>query len=129
MSHVNPRNVPPSFEAENEFDKFDDEKFLTMFDNDKSEVAMPLTFSSSSKSSSPSPDHNNKSNLIYDKKEVTNKQVQLQNPNEDQQHQHVKNESDEVENQITKEQEMHHPSNDTLPSSSDIIIDPKRVKR
>ncbi|KAI9086802.1 hypothetical protein K1719_031396 [Acacia pycnantha] len=121
------RNVRPRFEAENEFDKFDDEKFMTMFDNDEFGAANSRTMSSP-KSSSPS-DHKSS---IKDEKEITNQvqqQQNLHNQNEDQQHQHLKNEPDEVETQINKQQKI-HPSNDTLASSSsDKISDPKRVKR
>lgn len=121
--HVNSRNVRPRFEAENEFDRFDDEKFMSMFNNDLSGVAMPLTFSSS-KTPSPS-DHNS----INDEKEITNQLQQHQNlheQNEDQQQQ-LKNESNEVDNHISKWQEIQ--PNDTLATSSDKITDPKRVKR
>ncbi|XP_028807811.1 basic leucine zipper 61-like [Neltuma alba] len=124
--HVNSRNARPRLEAEHEFDRFGDEKFMSPFNDDLSGAAMPLTFSSS-KSSSPS-DHNS----INDEKEITNQVQQQQNlhkQNEEDQPKQLKSESHEVQNHISKQQETQPSNNKLATPSSDKITDPKRVKR
>ncbi|TKY48911.1 Basic leucine zipper 61 [Spatholobus suberectus] len=108
---------------ENEFDKFDDEQFMSMFTDEVvlSGVPMPPpTTLSSSNPSSPSDQ-----NFINDEKETNQK---LQEEEEEHHHQLLKNEADEVESQC--KQEIIQPPNDTnTSSSSERITDPKRVKR
>ncbi|KAF2295050.1 hypothetical protein GH714_031249 [Hevea brasiliensis] len=95
-----------------DFDKFDDEQFMSMFTYDISNAVAP----SCSNPSTPS-DHNS----INDEKDTT--------PSSDQNNkQHkTRNESDEVQSQC--QQENQTPSSATNTTSSDRIIDPKRVKR
>ncbi|KAJ8749153.1 hypothetical protein K2173_018622 [Erythroxylum novogranatense] len=100
----------PAGTAHNEFDKFDDEQFMSMFTDDISN-AMPAP--SSSNTSSPS-DHNS----INEDKEAA--------PS-DQRQQKTKNESDEVQSQCHSE--LQTPASNNNGSNNDRIIDPKRVKR
>ncbi|XP_050208008.1 basic leucine zipper 61-like [Mercurialis annua] len=94
--------------SSSDFDKFDDEQFMSMFTDDISNaVAAP----SCSNPSTPS-DHNS----INDEKEPT--------PSDQKQHNNVRNESDEVQSQC--ETDSQNPSNN---NSGDRIFDPKRVKR
>ncbi|RDX69831.1 Basic leucine zipper 61, partial [Mucuna pruriens] len=112
---------------ENEFDKFDDEQFMSMFTDEVVLSGIPMvpptttttTTLSSSNPSSPS-DQN-----INDEKETS----QLQEEEENHHHHHqLKNEADEVESQCKLE--IMQPPNDTNTSSSnERITDPKRVKR
>ncbi|CAJ1956663.1 unnamed protein product [Sphenostylis stenocarpa] len=110
---------------ENEFDKFDDEQFMSMFTDEVvlSGVPMPpQTTLSSSNPSSPSDQ-----NFFHDEKESRQKEMKLQEEDEEHRHQ-LKNEADEVESQCI--QEISQPPNDTNTSSSnERITDPKRVKR
>ncbi|XP_065876238.1 basic leucine zipper 61-like [Euphorbia lathyris] len=95
-----------------DFDKFDDEQFLSMFTDDISNaVAAP----SCSNTSTPS-DHNS----INDDKETGDYKQQEKKMR----HHH---ESDEVESNC--ETETQTPSGATATSSGDRISDPKRVKR
>ncbi|XP_028761760.1 basic leucine zipper 61 [Neltuma alba] len=115
--------IPPRPGGDNEFDRFDDDQFMSMFTDDLSGAPMPPTMSSSNPSS-PS-DHNS----INDEKETGQNQNQ---PKEEKEKEHeqqkqVKNESDEVESQ--SEQETQPPNNTNTASSTDKITDPKRVKR
>lgn len=112
---------------DSEFDRFDDDKFMSIFSDDVSRNPMMLPILSSSNPSSPS-DHNS----INDEKETMNKEKEQ----EMQQYQQVKNESDEDESQCKQEikqvQNNNNNNNDNAnatTSSSDKITDPKRVKR
>lgn len=100
----------------NEFDRFDEEQFLSMF-NDEISMAVAPTISSSNPST-PS-DHNS----INDGKETQNDNDHQKN------HQHqLKNESEEVDSQCDSEtQPGNHAT--TTNTYNDRIVDPKRVKR
>ncbi|EEF37273.1 basic leucine zipper 61 [Ricinus communis] len=95
--------------SSSDFDKFDDEQFMSMFNDDISNAVAP----SCSNPSTPS-DHNS----FNDEKEPTLS---------DQKQQKIRNESDEVQSQC--QTDTQNPSNATNTTSSDRIIDPKRVKR
>ncbi|KAF7822938.1 basic leucine zipper 61-like [Senna tora] len=110
--------IPPRSGGDNEFDRFDDEQFMSMFTDDISGAPMPPTMSSSNPSS-PS-DHNS----INDEKDLVPKKKEKEH--EEQQLMQLKNEIDEVESQC--DQETQAPNN-TNTTSSDKITDPKRVKR
>ncbi|XP_027343980.1 basic leucine zipper 61-like [Abrus precatorius] len=108
---------------DNEFDKFDDEQFMSMFTDEVvfSGVPVPPTTLSSSSPSSPSDQ-----NFINDEKQT--KQHKEKKEEEEHHHNQLKNEPDEVESQC--KQEITQPPNNTNSSSSnDRITDPKRVKR
>lgn len=109
----------------NEFDRFDDEQFMSMFTDEVVLSGVPLpppTTLSSSNPSSPSDQ-----NFFHDDKESSRKERKLQKEEEEHHHQ-LKNEVDEVESQCM--QEIAQPPNDTNTSSSnERITDPKRVKR
>lgn len=97
----------------NEFDRFDDEQFMSMFNDEISGAVAPTV--SSSNPSTPS-DHNS----INDEKDGQNDGKKNQN----------KNESDEVQSQ--QQSETQTQSNSTAAAaaaSADRITDPKRVKR
>ncbi|XP_021632854.1 basic leucine zipper 61 isoform X2 [Manihot esculenta] len=97
-----------------DFDKFDDEQFMSMFNDDISNaVAAP----SCSNPSTPS-DHNS----INDEKDTTA-------PSSDQntKQNKIRNEPDEVQSQCQQENQTPPSATDT--NSSDRIVDPKRVKR
>ncbi|XP_038682743.1 basic leucine zipper 61-like [Tripterygium wilfordii] len=104
-------NHPPgnsnNHNGHHEFDKFDDEQFMSMFNDDLSGAVAHTV--SSSNPSSPSD-----MNSINDEKETTTS---------DQKHQIRINESDEVQSQEESE------TLETPTASNDRIIDPKRVKR
>ncbi|KGN43491.1 basic leucine zipper 61 [Cucumis sativus] len=104
---------PPSTATgdQNEFDRFDDEQFLSMF-NDEISAAVAPTLSSSNPST-PS-DHNS----INDEKDAQNDGKVNQN----------KNEPDEVQSQQQSENQTQSNSTATA-GSTDRITDPKRVKR
>jgi len=110
---------------ENEFDKFDDEQFMSMFTDEVVLSGVPLpppTTLSSSNPSSPSDQ-----NFFHDQKDRSRKETKLQKDEDEHRHQ-LKNEADEVESQCI--QETMQPPNDTNTSSSnERITDPKRVKR
>lgn len=94
-----------------EFDRFDDEQFMSMFTTDEiSAAAAAGPTGSSSNPSSPS-DHNS---INEDEKEA-----------EAPHHKQLKNESEEVESQC----EQPNPNDTTKSTSNDRKIDPKRVKR
>jgi hypothetical protein len=107
---------PGSGTTSNDFDRFDDEQFLSMFTDEMSTAVAPTV--SSSNPSTPS-DHNS---INDDQKETpSHDHLQLK------QHQQLKNESEEVESQCQSDTQ-------TLPNalanmSNDRITDPKRVKR
>jgi len=109
----------------NEFDRFDDEQFMSMFTDEVVLSGVPLpppTTLSSSNPSSPSDQ-----NFFHDEKESCRKERKVQKEEEEHRHQ-FKNEADEVESQCM--QEIAQPPNDTNTSSSnEKITDPKRVKR
>ncbi|XP_061364279.1 basic leucine zipper 34-like [Gastrolobium bilobum] len=108
--------MPHSSGNDNEFEKFDDDQFMSMFTDEISGVPMPPTMSSSN-NSSPSDQ-----NFINDEKETNQ-------PEEEKQQQHqLKNEPDEVESQC-KQEITEAPNNTNATSSNDRITDPKRVKR
>ncbi|KAL4620523.1 basic leucine zipper 34-like [Castanea sativa] len=108
-------NAPPgSGAASNEFDRFDDEQFLSMFTDEISTAVAPTV--SSSNPSTPS-DHNS----INDEKEAPAQDHQLK------QQQQLKNESEEVESQCNSDSQT--PPNMMPNTSNDRITDPKRVKR
>lgn len=109
-----PPPPPPGSGDRNEFDRFDDEQFLSMF-NDEISAAVAPTLSSSNPST-PS-DHNS----INDEKDAQNDGKQNQN----------KNESDEVQSQQQSENQTQSNSMATAATaaSTDRITDPKRVKR
>ncbi|CAL0322583.1 unnamed protein product [Lupinus luteus] len=97
----------------NEFDKFDDEQLMSMFNDEIYGVNVPPTLSSSNPSSPSDQNFNN------DEKEV-----------EEQQKQQLKIEPDEVESEC--KQEFPTPPNNTnitTTTSNDRITDPKKVKR
>ncbi|CAJ2660560.1 basic leucine zipper 34-like [Trifolium pratense] len=107
---------------DNEFDKFDDEQFLSMFNDEIAGVHnMPPTLSSSNPSS-PSDQ-----NFFNDENE-TNKQEKKVMKKEEGYEKQLKNEPDEVESQCNQEN-SHPQNNNNSTSSNDRITDPKRVKR
>ncbi|GLU04100.1 hypothetical protein SLE2022_212640 [Rubroshorea leprosula] len=95
-----------------EFDKFDDEQFMSMFTDDVQNAVAPTM--SSSNPSSPS-DHNS----INDEKDA---------PSDQKHDEQVRNESEEVESQCKTEEQQAAP-NANATASGDRITDPKRVKR
>lgn len=104
----------------NEFDRFDEEQFLSMF-NDEISIAVAPTLSSSNPST-PS-DHNS----INDEKETQNDNEHQKNHHQQQQHQ-LKNESEEVDSQCDSETQAGNNAT-TTNTYNDRIVDPKRVKR
>ncbi|KAI4333864.1 hypothetical protein L6164_018621 [Bauhinia variegata] len=118
--------IPPRSGTDNEFDRFDDEQFMSMFTDDMSGNAAPPTLSSSNPST-PS-DHNS----INDEKEPNhnqNQEIEKTEQKEQQQQQQLKNETDEVESQCKQEEDTQALNNANTTSSNDRITDPKRVKR
>ncbi|XP_038887543.1 basic leucine zipper 61-like [Benincasa hispida] len=109
-----PPPPPPGSGDRNEFDRFDDEQFLSMF-NDEISTAVAPTLSSSNPST-PS-DHNS----INHEKDAQNDEKLNQN----------KNESDEVGSQQQSKNQTQSNSTATAATaaSTDRITDPKRVKR
>ncbi|XVF14629.1 hypothetical protein REPUB_Repub09cG0077600 [Reevesia pubescens] len=102
-------NAPPGTGTSNqEFDKFDDEQFMSMFTDDMTNVVVPTV--SSSNPSTPS-DHNS---INEDQKQ----QIEM-----------ISNESEEVQSQCRTESLAAAAPNATTNASTDRIIDPKRVKR
>ncbi|KAH7533166.1 hypothetical protein FEM48_Zijuj04G0101500 [Ziziphus jujuba var. spinosa] len=110
--------VPVSGGNNNEFDRFDDEQFLSMFNDEISMGVAPTV--SSSNPSTPS-DHNS----INDEKET---QPDHDPKKHHQQQQQLKNESEEVDSQCNSETQAANNAA-TTNSYNDRIIDPKRVKR
>lgn len=100
-----------------DFDKFDDDQFMSMFNDD---ISNAMAAPSSSNPSSPS-DHNS----INDEKEAT----LLQADNKQQQQQQVRNETDEVQSLSEWETQNTAPSAANTAATADRIVDPKRVKR
>lgn len=109
-----------------EFDKFDDEQFMSMFTDEISGVHnMPPTLSSSNPSS-PSDVNDEKEKEKETKEEVNEKEKAEEEDEKKNQQQQLKNEPDiEVESQCKQEETTH---NNPI-SSNDRITDPKRVKR
>ncbi|XP_027346445.1 basic leucine zipper 61-like [Abrus precatorius] len=114
--------------GDNEFERFDDEQFLSMFSDEASgNTMMPPHTLSSSNPSTPS-DHNS----INDEKEANKEKEEAEEKKQ------VKNESDE-ESQCKLEltqapnnddrNNNNHSNANTTTCSSDRITDPKRVKR
>ncbi|CAL0333838.1 unnamed protein product [Lupinus luteus] len=116
----------PKGDDHNQFERFDDEQFLSMFNDEVSvnHTMMPPTTLSSSNPSSPS-DHNS---INDEHKETTNKEKEQ----EEKEHHHQKNGlKNEDENQC-KQEITEGPNNDNdanATCSNDRITDPKRVKR
>lgn len=113
---------------DNEFDKFDDEQLMSMFNDDISGLHMPPTLSSSNPSS-PSDQ-----NFVNDDQKKINKQEKKENDLEDQKEveedeKQLKNEPDEVESPCKQENSQPQNNNNNVTSSNDRITDPKRVKR
>ena len=103
---------PGSGAASNEFDRFDDEQFMSMFTDEISNAVAPTV--SSSNPSTPS-DHNS----INDEKDAP--------PHDHQLKQQLKNESEEAESQCNSETQT--PPKIMGNTSNDRITDRKRVKR
>lgn len=122
MAHHRPGN-------DSEFDKFDDDQFMSMF-------PMPPTLSSSN-ASSPSDQNfiNDEKETSYQhekkEKEVEDHRGEEEEEEEEQQQQQkqLKNEPDEVESECKQEEIAQAPNNTNNGSSNDRITDPKRVKR
>ena len=119
-------NSGRSSRNDGEFERFDDDQFMSMFSDEASGNPMMPPTMSSSNPSSPS-DHNS----INDEKETMNKEKE-----QEMQQQQVKNESDEDESQCKREitQVQNNDNSNTnnanaTTCSSDRITDPKRVKR
>ncbi|KAJ4838034.1 Basic leucine zipper 61 [Turnera subulata] len=102
-----------------EFDKFDDEQFMSMFSDDLSNNHHNAAMAAAPSSSTPSTpsDHNS----FNDDKEGTTNSDQ-----NNKQQQMMKSESDEVQSQWETQNPPNAANNGT---SNDRIIDPKRVKR
>lgn len=109
---------------DNEFDKFDDEQFLSMFSDEISGVNnMPPTLSSSNPSS-PSDQ-----NFVNDDNEKEKKENDLGEMKKEEDEKQLKYEPDEVESQCKQEISQPQSNNNNVTSSNDRITDPKRVKR
>jgi hypothetical protein len=113
---------PGSGTTSHEFDRFDDEQFLSMFTDEMSTAVAPTV--SSSNPSTPS-DHNS---INDDEKETTppHDHHRHHQPKQEQQQQ-LKNESEEVESQCQSDTQT--LQNAAANMSDDRITDPKRVKR
>ena len=112
---------------DNEFDKFYDEQFMSMFND------MPPTLSSSNPSS-PSDqnfvnDENEKEMNNGEKKKKENDLKEMKKEEDEKVKKELKNEHDEVESQCKQETSNFQNSNNAISSSNDRITDPKRVKR
>ncbi|XWS44587.1 hypothetical protein CRYUN_Cryun15aG0059800 [Craigia yunnanensis] len=102
-------NAPPGTGTSNhDFDKFDDEQFMSMFTDDMPNGMAPTV--SSSNPSTPS-DHNS---INDDQKQQTEM---------------IRNESEEVQSQCKTESQAEDTPNAATIASTDRISDPKRVKR
>ncbi|PON81596.1 Basic-leucine zipper transcription factor [Trema orientale] len=106
-----------------EFDRFDDEQFMSMFNDEIGSMAAAAaaagpTVSSTSNPSTPS-DHNS---INDDEKEM-----RLDDRSDSKRQ--VKNESEEVESQCNSDSQANPNSTTTTNAANDRIIDPKRVKR
>lgn len=110
--------LPGSSGNDGEFDRFDDEQFLSMFNDEIASMAVATGPTVSSSNPSTPSDHNS----INDEKEM-----QLDQSSKQQ----VKNESEEVESQCNSDSQANPNSTTTTTTNSvnDRIIDPKRVKR
>lgn len=105
---------------ENEFDKFDDEQFMSMFTDEVVLSGVPLPPPTTLSSSNPSSPYDQ--NFINDEKEKKEEEEEHHH------HHQLKNEADEVESQC-KQEIMQLPNDTNTCSSSERITDPKRVKR
>ncbi|KAE8076015.1 hypothetical protein FH972_014691 [Carpinus fangiana] len=112
---------PGSGTTGHEFDRFDDEQFLSMFTDEMSTAVAPTV--SSSNPSTPS-DHNS---INDDEKETTPPHDHHRHHQPKQQQQQLKNESEEVESQCQSDTQT--LQNAAANMSDDRITDPKRVKR
>ncbi|CAL0303857.1 unnamed protein product [Lupinus luteus] len=118
----------PKADDHNEFERFDDEQFLSMFNDDVSgnHTMMPPTTLSTSNPSSPSDhtsinDHKGKTNQEHEKEEKEqHHQKQLKSESEDDDESQCKQEITEGPNDT---------NNNATTFSNDRITDPKRVKR
>ncbi|KAK4846475.1 hypothetical protein QYF36_017721 [Acer negundo] len=106
-------NINQHHHHHHEFDKFDDEQFMSMFNDDMPNAVAPTV--SSSNPSTPS-DHNS---IDDDDKDTPSDQKQQQ----------IRNESDEVQSQCETEDGQAQQNTSANTPSSDRIVDPKRVKR
>ncbi|MED6121866.1 Basic leucine zipper 61 [Stylosanthes scabra] len=128
----------PKRNEESEFDKFDDEQFMSMFtDEIAGGIPMPPTLSSSNTTS------DEKETTSCQNNEVGKKNWKEKEEVEDGHHHHqkqqrklnLKNEADEVESQCKEEEEetdnnaLGSNNNINVASSNERITDPKRVKR
>ncbi|OIV92016.1 hypothetical protein TanjilG_20946 [Lupinus angustifolius] len=115
----------------NEFDKFDDEQFMSMFNDEIYGVDVPPTLSSSNPSSPSDQNFNNDEEKTKNEKKVMEEEKKNLGEEEKQQQNEMKNEPDEVESECI--QEFSTPPSNTnttkTTSSNDRITDPKRVKR
>ncbi|XP_019453686.1 PREDICTED: basic leucine zipper 61-like isoform X2 [Lupinus angustifolius] len=112
----------PKGDDHNQFERFDDEQFLSMFNDEVSgnHTMMPPTTLSSSNPSSPS-DHNS----------INDEHKEKEQEEKEQQHQKngLKNESEDEDENQCKQEITEGPNNDNATCSNDRITDPKRVKR
>ncbi|KAE9592988.1 putative transcription factor bZIP family [Lupinus albus] len=113
-----------------QFERFDDEQFLSMFNDEVSvnhTMMLPTTTLSSSNPSSPS-DHNS---INDEHKETTNKEKEQEEKEQQHQQNGLKNESEDEDENQCKQEITEGPNNDNANAtcSNDRITDPKRVKR
>ncbi|KAI5413028.1 basic leucine zipper 61 [Lathyrus oleraceus] len=118
---------------DNEFDKFDDEQFMSMFNDEIAGVHNMQPILSSSNTSSPS-DQNFVNNENENENEMINKEEKKENDlremkKEEDDEKQLKNEPEEVESQCNQENSQPQNNNNNASSSNDRITDPKRVKR
>ncbi|CAK8536358.1 unnamed protein product [Lathyrus sativus] len=115
---------------DNEFDKFDDEQFMSMFNDEIAGVHNMPPILSSSNASSPSDQNfvnNENENAMINKEEKKENDLREMKKEEDYEKQ-LKSEPEEVESQC-KQENSQPQNNNNASSSSDRITDPKRVKR
>lgn len=119
--------IPPGSGRDNEFERYDDEQFMSMFNDDISKANMAGHNTSSSNPSTPSDQ-----NSFNGEKETENDQQHVKHNNQQQVkqeqinlQQQLKHESEEAESDYVHEGQA-VPNNSTTTS---LITDPKRVKR
>ncbi|XP_058773926.1 basic leucine zipper 34-like [Vicia villosa] len=118
---------------DHEFDKFDDEQFMSMFNDEIAGVHNMPPILSSSNASSPSDqnfvNNENENEMINKQEEKKENDLREMKKEEDDEKQ-LKNEPDEVESQCKQENSQpQNNNNNNSSSSNDRITDPKRVKR
>ncbi|XP_058732781.1 basic leucine zipper 34-like, partial [Vicia villosa] len=118
---------------DHEFDKFDDEQFMSMFNDEIAGVHNMPPILSSSNASSPSDqnfvNNENENEMINKQEEKKESDLREMKKEEDDEKQ-LKNEPDEVESQCKQENSQpQNNNNNNSSSSNDRITDPKRVKR